>query len=93
MGAREHATVNLREGESYIKVARRPRAAKQPAPPAVARLLYRVNEVAEVLGYSRSTVYELLKSGALPSVGYGRSRRVRSMDLEAFVVALQAKEV
>jgi excisionase family DNA binding protein len=93
MAARELATANLREGQSYVKVARRPRAAKPASPSPVTRLLYRVNEVAEVLGYSRSTVYELLKSGDLPSVGYGRSRRVRSMDLEAFVEALQAKEV
>ena len=50
--------------------------------------LYRVIEAAEVLGIGRTTVYTLLKSGALRSVHVGRSRRIRSVDLEEFINAL-----
>jgi excisionase family DNA binding protein len=52
------------------------------------RLLLRVPEVAARLSMSRGKVYELMRSGALPSVRIDRSRRVRTHDLEAFVSAL-----
>ena len=50
--------------------------------------LYRVTEAAEVLGIGRTSVYALLKSGALRSVTVGRSRRIRSVDLDDFINAL-----
>jgi excisionase family DNA binding protein len=56
-----------------------------PSSATTPRLLLRVDEVAEVLGISRSTVYELLYAGALTSVRIGAARRVRQRDLEAFV--------
>ena len=37
------------------------------------------------LHLSRSCTYDLMSSGALPTVRIGRSRRVRSEDLEAFI--------
>jgi excisionase family DNA binding protein len=40
------------------------------------RLLLRVEEVAEALAISRSSVYELLRSGDLPCVRIGGSTRV-----------------
>jgi len=40
--------------------------------------------VADRLDVSRKTVYAWMASGALPSVKYGRLRRVRLADLEAF---------
>ena len=40
------------------------------------RLLLRPAEVAELLGVSRSRVYELIASRALPSVRVGLTRRV-----------------
>jgi len=49
------------------------------------RLLYRVTEVAVFLNVSRSKVYELLGSGALPSVRIGRTRLVRGSDLRHYV--------
>lgn len=52
------------------------------------RLLLRIPEVADRLTMSRSKVYELIQSGALPSVRIDRSRRVRVRDLEAFVGSL-----
>ena len=37
------------------------------------RLLYRMNEAAEVLGISRAKAYELANSGAIPTVRLGAS--------------------
>ena len=53
------------------------------------KLLYRVNEVAAGLSLSRSTVYELVRSGVLPSVRIGGSRRIRGEDLARYVESLQ----
>ena len=52
------------------------------------KLLLKVPEVAARLSMSRGKVYELIRSGALPSVRIDRSRRVRARDLEAFVGSL-----
>ncbi|WP_295693300.1 helix-turn-helix domain-containing protein [Lapillicoccus sp.] len=38
---------------------------------------------------SRSTVYELVRSGVLPSVRIGGSRRIRGEDLARYVESLQ----
>lgn len=54
------------------------------------KMLYRVREVAEYLSLSRSKVYALMQSGALPSVRIDGSRRVRGEDLRAFVDSLTA---
>lgn len=53
------------------------------------KLLYRVAEVAAFLSLSRTKVYELVRSGALPSVRIDGARRVRGQDVQAFVDALQ----
>lgn len=52
------------------------------------KLLYRITEVAEYLSLSRSKVYVLIQSGALPSVRIDGARRVRGEDVLAFVAAL-----
>ena len=54
----------------------------------VERMLLRIPEVADRLTLSRSKVYELIRSGDLPSVQIGRVRHVRLRDLESFVGAL-----
>lgn len=51
-------------------------------------LLLRVPEVAHRLGLSRGKVYQLIQSGALPSVRIDGSRRIRAGDLEAYVHGL-----
>lgn len=51
-------------------------------------LLLKVPEAAEVLRLSRAKVYELIKSGALPSVRIDGARRVRVSDLRAYVDSL-----
>ena len=43
---------------------------------------------ASALAISRDAVYELLRSGRLPSVTLGRSRRIRVTDLDRFVASL-----
>jgi excisionase family DNA binding protein len=48
-----------------------------------------VTEVAVFLNVSRSKVYELLGSGALPSVRIDRTRLVRGSDLRHYVDSLR----
>lgn len=52
------------------------------------KLLYRVPEAAERLSLSRAKVYELIKTGALPSVRVDGSRRITHDALVAFVASL-----
>lgn len=54
------------------------------------KLLYKVPEVAQLLSLSRSKVYALLQSGALPSVRIDGSRRIRGEDVRSFVSQLTA---
>ena len=51
------------------------------------RLMLRVNEAAEVLGIGRTTVYELVAKGELPTVRIGRSVRIPISAIEAWVEA------
>ena len=52
------------------------------------KLLYTVPEVMAATGLSRSTVYDLIRSGALRSVKVGRCRRVATDDLRSFIEQL-----
>ncbi len=47
----------------------------QPTMP-IEPLLVRVEEAARILSLSRSTIYEMLESGELPSVRRGTARRI-----------------
>jgi excisionase family DNA binding protein len=49
------------------------------------RLLYRVAEVAPMLGLSRAKVFQLIQSGTLPSVKIDSARLIKAADLRAFV--------
>ena len=53
-------------------------------------LLIKIPEAAAQLGVSRAKLYELIASGALPSVKVDGCRRVRTEDLRAFVDGLSA---
>lgn len=46
------------------------------------RLVYRVEEVAELLGVSRSTAYDAVRRGELPAVRLGRRLLVPRARLE-----------
>ena len=63
-----------------------------PAGPSVPdRLLYRVDEVVELLSLSRSRVFELLRSGELRSVKQGRRRLVPWSALLEYVEKLETE--
>jgi len=47
--------------------------------------LYRGSDVASILGISKALAYRLLAEGAIPSVRFGRTVRVRPEDLENFI--------
>ena len=47
--------------------------------------MYRVNEVSKRLKLSISTVYELVKTGRLPSYKFGGSVRISEEDLERYM--------
>jgi excisionase family DNA binding protein len=57
-----------------------------PAP----RVVLTVEEAAEALAIGRTTMYELISSGAVESVQIGRLRRVRADALGDFVARLRA---
>jgi excisionase family DNA binding protein len=44
-------------------------------------MLMRIGKVAEILGTSRNTVKKYVESGHIPSVPFGRERRVREEDV------------
>lgn len=51
--------------------------AAEPQPVIVAeRLAYRVTEAAEAIGVSKTMMYELIKSGSIPTITIGKSMRV-----------------
>lgn len=52
------------------------------------KLLYRVAEAAPMLSLSRAKVFQLIRSGALPSVKVDGSRLIKAADLRAFVANL-----
>ena len=53
--------------------------------------LYRVVEVAELLGCGRTTVYAEIKVGRLKAVHVAGCCRVAAEDLEAYVIELRQK--
>ena len=46
----------------------------------------KAEEIARILGLSRSYVYRLLQHGDLPAIRIGRTVRVRRVDLEKFII-------
>ncbi|GAB3763060.1 excisionase family DNA binding protein [Nocardioides ginsengisegetis] len=52
------------------------------------RVLYRVEEAAELLSLSRDRVYQLIRSNQLRSVQVGKCRRVPARSLDEYVARL-----
>jgi len=50
-------------------------------------LAYRVEDAAAAIGISRSTLFEYIKHGRIPSRKIGNSTVIRHCDLEAFLDA------
>lgn len=68
---------------------------KQNAPSNVAiatldRLAYKPNNAAQLLDISRARVFELMRTGELASVRYGRTRLIPRTAIEEFLSADQA---
>jgi excisionase family DNA binding protein len=57
---------------------------------AISALLFRPEEAARALGVSRTTVFELIRTGALRSEKIGHSRRISATALAEFVEGLEA---
>jgi excisionase family DNA binding protein len=71
-----------------------PRAGRLPegsplVPGALGKHLYRVQEAAEALGLSWSTIYQQIRSRRLRSVEVGRSRRIPAEAITEFVKLLR----
>lgn len=47
--------------------------------------LLKSEEIAQLLGVSKSFAYKLIRQGMVPSVRMGRSVRVRQEDLDIFI--------
>lgn len=54
--------------------------------PTIEPLLVRVEEAARILSLSRSTIYEMMDAGELPSVRRGAARRIPVAALREWVV-------
>lgn len=52
------------------------------------RLLHPIPEAAQVLGVSRTTIYELISAGALKPVKIGRRTFISQEELERYVRSL-----
>jgi excisionase family DNA binding protein len=55
--------------------------------PQIEPLQVEVTEAALLLGYSRSTIYQMVRSGELPSTLHGSSRRIPVAALRAWIEA------
>lgn len=53
------------------------------------KLLYTLDEVSELTGLSRATLYRRIASGQLVSLSIGRSRRVSASALHRFITVME----
>jgi len=75
----------------------RPLPQPRPHPPVqedtitapLTKQLYRVSEAMEILSQRRSTMYELLRTGRLRSVGEGHARRIPASAIHEYVALLE----
>lgn len=60
--------------------------------PLLPRRMLTVEQAAEALGIGRTTMFALIKSGAVHSVLIGRLRRVPADELDAYTARLDADQ-
>lgn len=60
-------------------------AEKPQEQPTIEPLLVRVEEAARILSLSRSTIYEMMDAGELPSIRRGTARRIPVAALREWV--------
>lgn len=94
----EHLATAVRQIiDEAVEAALRARPQAAPSPPELPdtinqpadRLLYSVKEIPTKLGISRTTVYQLLGEGRLPSVRIGSRRSVTAQALSTYVQGLR----
>lgn len=68
-----------------------PTSSELQSPARPARLYYRVPEVAEMLGISKSFAFKLVSQGELPSVRIGTAVRVPAEAIVAWARELEAR--
>lgn len=64
-----------------------------PQPPAQPKLMITVEEAGELIGVSRTDMYDLIGDGAIQSVKIGALRRVPRTALDAYVARLSSHQV
>ena len=64
-----------------------PSSSAEPSP--LTKLVYSINEVAELLGVSRSLTYDLIRNGKLPSFKIGHRRLIAAEDVSALIQSLR----
>ncbi len=57
-------------------------------PQAPVKMMLSVAEAAQALSIGEMTAWKLIREGKLPSIKIGRSRRIKTADLERFVAEL-----
>lgn len=57
------------------------------------RLLYRINEAAQMCGVSENTIRREVGYGNLPSVRVGRSLRFHKQDIDSFIQSKKIEKV
>ena len=82
--ARSRGRRNLDQGHDPVGGTVQPFAEPQSSPASI-RLLLRVQEAAEALGVSRTSLYVLLRAGDIPSLHIGRSVRVPVAALHSYI--------
>ena len=65
---------------------------ESPQEGAPKRLLLRIPEVAETLGIGRIKIYEMIATGELPTVRFGRAVRISVTTLQKWVEAREQQE-
>jgi len=92
-GRNEMTTLNERPGPSSARSDDPPATVDQRVEPGAVAILLTVSEAAGRLRIRRTTMYELISTGAVQSVTVGRLRRIRPLDLENYVAQLRAAPV
>ncbi len=59
--------------------------ARKPRETPIEPLAYRVPDAAVLLGIGRTTVYELMRTGELPSIKVRRGRRITQAAIDRFL--------
>ena len=82
-------SAELAEARTALTAAEAAVATARPA--ALTPDAYTMEQVAELLGLSRSTVAELIRRGEIRSVKLGKPRRVFRADLDVYIASVRGQ--